>query len=341
MKPIRHVLLVVVLSCVSFSTACRQSSDEAASQETALQPVPVRAAQATETTLRPSIDLIGTIVPIPERTSEVTAQGEGQITRISIVEGQSVQAGDTLVETDPRPAETRLAGARAAEQRAEAALAKLEHGPRDEEVEAARQAARQLAAVARSLAEKLDALRPLHESGDLSDVEFGQAQARCDAAEAESDAAQSRLRLLESGTRPEEIAEAKAELAAAQADVAAAELAVEFCTIRCPMSGVVVQLTAHIGASVTPGDVLATVIDTSELFVQARLPTAHFSKVKRGTSADVWTTPSADAARRGTVARLGPQADPDTGDVDVFISIKNDGGVLVPGTCLSCAGLAA
>jgi HlyD family secretion protein len=334
MKPTRHLLLAVLLSWVAFSSGCRQSSDEAESQDTPSQPVPVRAAQATETTLRPSIDLIGTIVPIPERTSEITAQGEGQITHISIVEGQLVQAGDTLVETDSRPAEARLAGARATEQRAQATLAKLEHGPRAEEVEAARQAARQLDAVARSLAAKLDALRSLHEKGDLSDVEFGQAQARFDAAEAERDAAESRLRLLESGTRPEEIAEARAELAAAQADVAAAELAVEFCTIRCPISGVVVQLSARAGAYVTPGEMLATVIDTSELFVQVRLPTTHFSKVKCGASADVWTVPGADAPRRGTVARLGPRADPDTGDVDVFISIKNDGGVLVPG--LAC-----
>lgn len=335
MKPIPCLSLAVVLSSVLFPSGCRESSDQAESDEAPLpQPVPVRAAGTTVATLRPSVDLIGTIVPIAERTSEIFAQAEGQIARIAVVEGQSVRAGEVLIEVDRRQAEARLAGARAAGQRAQATLAKLEHGPLPEEVEAAHQTSRQLAAVARSLAAKLDALRSMHEKGDVSDVEFGQAQARFDAADAESRAAESRLRLLEAGTRSEEIAEARAELAEAEADVAAAELVVEFCTIRSPISGVVIQLSARAGAYVTPADMLGSVIDTSELFVQAHIPSAHFSKVSCGAPADAWTEPSADAALRGTVARLGPRANPDTGDVDVFVSIKNDRGLLVPG--LAC-----
>ncbi|HUU98077.1 MAG TPA: efflux RND transporter periplasmic adaptor subunit [Phycisphaerae bacterium] len=305
-------------------------SAEAEADDAPSQPVPVRAARATVTTLRPSSDLIGTVVLIPERTSVIAAQAEGRIAPISVVEGQSVEAGDVLIEVDLRPAEARLAGVRAAEQRAQATLAKLEHGPRTEEVEAARQDTLQLAAAARALEAKLDAMRALHEKGDLSDVEFGQAQARFDDAEAESRAAEARLRLLEAGPRAEEIAEARAELAVAEADVAAQELEVEFCTIRSPIDGVVIQLAARAGAYVTQSDVLAIVADTSELFVQARIPSTHFSQVKPGAPADVWTAPRADTALHGTVARLGPRANPDTGDVDVFVSIKNDGGQLVP-----------
>jgi multidrug efflux pump subunit AcrA (membrane-fusion protein) len=334
MKRTGYVLLAVVFSSSWLVTGCRRPADEAEPDDPAVQPVPVRAAQARVTTLRPSIDLIGAIVPIPERTSEVSTQVAGQIERVAVIEGQSVQAGDVLIQVDPRPGEARLAGARATEQRAGATLAKLEHGPRPEEVEAARQTARQLAAVTQSLGAKLDALRSLHEKGDVSDVEFGQAQARFDAAEAESLAAEARLRLLEIGTRPEEIAEARAELAAAQADVAAAELEVEFCTIRSSIRGVVVQLSVRAGASVAPADVLATVVDTSELFVQARLPSAHFSEVKRGAHADVWIEPDVTTAMPGSVARLGSQANPDTGDVDILVSIHNDSGTWVPG--LAC-----
>lgn len=333
MKPVVYVLLAAVTGFSSILIGCRQSPDETASEETPSKPVPVRATRAAMTILRPSIDLIGAIVPIPERTCEISAQTEGQIAGVLIVEGQSVRAGDRLIKLDCRLAEARLAGARAAEQRANATLAKLEHGPRAEEVEAAHQTARQLAAVARSLAAKLDALRSMRDKGDLSDVEFGQAQARFDAAEAESRAAESRLRLLEAGTRSEEIAEAQAEVALAAADVVSAELAVEFCTIRSPIDGVVIQLRAHSGAYVMPADLLASVIDASRLFVQARVPSTHFTRVRVGAPADIWTGPGADAALRGAVARLGAQADADTGDVDVFVSIDNERG-LVPG--LAC-----
>lgn len=334
MKRTGYVLLVVVSCSGWLVTGCRRPADDAEPGDPVVQPVPVRAAQATITTLRPSIGLIGTIVPIPERTREVSTQVAGQIERVAVTEGQSVQAGDVLIQVDARPVEARLAGARAAEQRAGATLAKLEHGPRPDEVEAARQTARQLAAVTDSLGAKLDALRPLHEKGDVSGVEFGEAQARFDAAEAESRAAEARLRLLEIGTRPEEIAEARAESAATQADVAAAELAVEFCTIRSSIGGVVVELSVRAGAYVAPADVLATVVDTSELFVQARLPSAQFSEVKRGAQADVWIMPDVNTALRGSVARLGSQANPDTGDVDILVSINNESGAWVPG--LAC-----
>ena len=336
MRSVSCFWLAVALGWIAILPACQRSSgdQELESDAGPVEPVPVRAAKATVTTLRPSINLIGTVVLIPERTSVIAAQQEGRIARVAVVEGQSVKAGDVLLELDRRPVQARLAGAQAAKQRAEAVLAKLERGPRAEEVEAVRQDALQLAADAHALEVKLDALRPLHESGELSDVEFGQAQARFAAAEAASRAADSRLRLLEAGTRSEEIAEARAELAAAQAEVEARELAVEFCTIRSAMDGVVVELAARAGAYVTPSDVLTTVVDTSELFVQARIPSAYYAQVRPDASAEIRTGSSDASAMDGAVARLGPRANPETGDVDVFVLIGNKRASLVPG--LAC-----
>lgn len=332
MKPFVYVWLAVALGSIAFLTACNQSSggDDAEADAGPIEPVPVRAVKATVTTLRPAIDLIGTVMQIPERTSVIAAQQEGRIASVSVVEGQSVKAGDVLIKLDCRQAEARLAGAQAAKQRAEAMLTKLKRGPRPEEVEAARQESLQQAADAHALEVKLDALRPLHASGDLSDVEFGQAEARLAAAQAASRAAESRLRLLEAGTRPEEIAEAQAELAAAEAEVESQALAVEFCTIRSSIAGVVEELAARAGASVAPSDMLASVVDTSALFVQVRIPGTYFAQVKTGAAADVRVARSAGAAIHGTVARIGPRANPDTGDVDVFVLVDNKTGELVP-----------
>lgn len=334
MKSTRSVLLAALTSLNCLIGGCQRPAEDAEADDPPLKPVPVQVATATTTTLRPSIDLIGTIVPVPERTTEIAAQTDGRITSIAVVEGRTVRAGDVLIELDPRPAEARLAGALAAEQRARATLEKLQHGPRADEIEAARQTARQLTAAARSQAAKLDALRPMHEKGEISEVEFKQAQNRFDAADAEKNAAESRLRLLEVGTRPEELAEARAELAAVEADVASKKLAVEFCTIRSPIGGVVTQLATRVGASVTRTDVLATVIDTSEMFVQARIPSTYYAQVRPGAPAETSTERPDQPAVRGKVARLGPRAHPATGDVDVFVSLDNTSGRLVPG--LAC-----
>lgn len=330
-QPIIAILATVVGGLLP---ACRSPVEDAEADDVPLKPVPVRVATVTRTTLQPSIDLIGTIVPIPERTSRIAAQTDGRITSVLVIEGQNVEAGSTLITLDSRPAEARLDGALAAAERARATLEKLLHGPRADEIEAARQTARQLAATARSLGRKLDALRPLHEKGEVSDIEFEQTKGRFEAAEAESAAAEAHLHLLEAGTRPEELAEARADLARAEADVADARLAVEFATIRSPIGGVVVDLAARLGASVTPGDVLASVVDSSRLFVQARIPSAYFPGVQPGAAAEVRSGGQGRPPVNGSVARLAAQADSSTGNVDVYVSVINEHGLFVPG--LAC-----
>jgi len=334
MKRTQCLVLAVVFSSLMLWGGCRPPAQEADPDNAPVQPVQVRTAQATVTTLRPSIDLIGTVVAIPERTSRISTPVEGQVAHIAVVEGQTVQASDPLVHLDCRAAEARLAGAGAAEQKAQATLAKLEHGPRAEEVEAARQTARQLAAVARALSTKFEALSVLHEKDGVSDVEYSQAQARLEAAEAESQAAAAQLSLLEAGTRAEEIAEARAELAGAQAETVATELAVEFCTIRSPIDGVVARLTARAGAYVTPADVLGIVVDVTELFVKVRIPSEHLAQIAPGALADAWTGTEEQPTLHGNIARLSPEADPLSGDVDGFVSVRNDHETLRPG--LAC-----
>jgi HlyD family secretion protein len=334
MKLARSLLLIVAFGAIVRLIGCRQASDDSESDAVPPGPAQVRVATASKMTLRPSIDLIGTAVPVPERTAEVSTQIEGTVARVVVVEGQAVRAGELLVQLDDRLAAARLASARAAEHRATAGLDKLRNGPRKEELEAARQNALQLSAVVRSQRAKLEALRPLHEKGDVSDVEYGQAQARVEAAEAESAAADARVRLLEAGSRKEDIAVAEAELAAARADLTAACLAVEFCAVAAPIDGVVVDLSVRAGASVSPTDTLARLLDTSELFVRARIPSARLPQVRSGAPADVWIGRNGNNAIHGSIARLSPLADAASGDVDAFISVPNPDGALRPG--LSC-----
>lgn len=334
MKRTQCLVFAAVFGSLLLWWGCRPPAEEGEPDNAPAQPVQVRTAQVTMTTLRPSIDLVGTVVPIPERTSEISTPVEGQVDRMAVVEGQTVHASDPLMYLDCRAAEARLAGATAAEQKAQATLSKLEHGPRAEELETARQTARQLAAVASALRTKFEALTVLHAKEGVSDVEYNQAKARLEAAEAESQAAAAQLSLLEAGTRAEEIAEARADLAGAKAETAAAELAVEFCTIRSPIDGVVTRLAARTGAYVTPADVLGTVVDMTEVFVQVRIPSENLVQVAPGAPADVRVGAEGQTSVRGSIARLSPEAEPLSGDVDGFVSVRNEHDILRPG--LAC-----
>ena len=105
-----------------------------------VRPVQVEAARAEKTTLHPSLDLVGQIVAIPERTAVVSSQSGGWVASVAVVEGQAVRASDTLVTLDSRLAKSEVLRAKAGLAEKQAALARLKHGFLPEEVEAARQA---------------------------------------------------------------------------------------------------------------------------------------------------------------------------------------------------------
>ena len=163
---------------------------------------------------------------------------------------------------------------------------------------------------------------------------------RLKSAEAALASAQEHVKLLEAGTRPEMIDEAQGLLDAAKADLAQAQLALQWCTITSPIDGVVVQLLARQGQFLDRAAALATVIDLSEVFVQLRIPSRQFTKVNTGTQVDIQLASLPGRSFSGQVTRISGQADPATGNVNVFAAVKNDdqrpaSGLKLSGACLA------
>ena len=90
--------------------------------------VPVQAARVERTTLRPALDLVGTVAAIPERTAMVSPQLGGWVEKLDAREGQSVKAGEPLVQLDARTAHTDIRRAQAVVAEKEAALKRLKRG---------------------------------------------------------------------------------------------------------------------------------------------------------------------------------------------------------------------
>lgn len=314
---------------------CKQKERGGSAEEAApATPVPVRAAVARVETLQPSIDLVGVLEAIPERIAILTAQVAGQVRTVSVVEGQAVHKTDEILQLDDRSADAQRAKARASVEEAQAVLARLKRGPRPEEIEAARQDARKAETVVQAMRLKIDAMRALHEKEEVADVQFERAKAEMQAAEAEYAALAAWLKLLEAGTRPEEIAEAEAKLAAARADLAAADLTVQLHRLTSPLDGVVTELSARQGMSIDPLTKLGTLADLSTLFARVQIPAAHLSGVRVGAPVDVRVTALPGQVFKGTINRLGTQADLQTGNVEAFAPVANETGNLRPG--LAC-----
>ena len=328
-------LSFTVLAAAATLFGCGAPTDPVAGQDgqdPTSEPALVHAEPARVETLQPTFETVGTLVPVPEHVVILSSQVSGQIENLEITEGQHVQAGGGVIQLDARMAEAERDKARAALDEARANAALLERGSLPQEIEAARGDARNADATTRAAKDKLEALQPLFDKGEISDVQFGQAKSNLDAAEALSAAAAAKRKLLESGTRQESLAEARAKVASAEAELQAKELVVELSTIASPIDGTVTELTARKGMYMQPGTTLATIVDLSSLFVQFRVPLDFLNGLENGAIVTVTALSGSGDTHTGTVERIGKQADASTGDVMGYARIENPDGSLTPNT---------
>src|SRR5438067_2144740 len=91
---------------------CKKKVEEAGEQDSLpKEPVPVRAVKVELTTLRPSFDLVGTLVAPPEATTSISPQVAGWIQKVAVVDGATVRVGDEVVLLDSRTADAEVAKA--------------------------------------------------------------------------------------------------------------------------------------------------------------------------------------------------------------------------------------
>ena len=224
-----------------------------------------------------------------------------------------------------------MSNAQASVAEKQAALARLKRGYLPQELEAARQDREKARATMEGLQAELNAVEELSAQNEMSKVHLETKQKAFEVARATLASAQAHVKLLEAGTRPEMIAEGEAQLDSSKANLEQAKLALRFCSITSPISGIVVQLLARQGQFFNQASPLATVIDLSEVFVHLRIPAAKFSKVRSGTPVDVEVTSFPGRIFRGTVTRIRGEADPLSGDIEAFAVLKNKDALLHPG----------
>jgi len=328
-------LVAACLACLSGVIGCdaepANGADAVAPAETA---VPVQVAKVQLTTLRPSVDLVGRLEAMPERTAEIAPQIEGQIKSVAAVDGAAVKSGQVLVQLDQRRSQAERVRAEAVVAQQQAALDKLIHGFLPQEIEIAKQDAQQAKVALDATRLRVDAAQVLHEKGEVSDIEFSKLQSMLEHDASAYAAAAAKLDLVAAGTRPEVLAEAQAQLDTANAELSQARLAEAFCSIPSPIDGVVIEWRARQGMQVTPADQLAVVADLSQMFVRLRVPGEYLSKFERGARVQVNVPSLPDRTFEGKIERFSGAADPVTGDVEAFVVVPNEEGLLKPG--LAC-----
>ncbi len=126
---------------------------------------------------------------------------------------------------------------------------------------------------------------------------------------------------------------AQAQLKQAREALSAAETQLSYALIKAPVSGIVVDQLADEGDIATPGRPLLTIYDPSTLRLEAAVPEALASSIKRGDNLELrFDTLPEDVTLQGTVDEIVPQAEAASRSVLVKVSLPEQLPGMVEGT---------
>ena len=218
---------------------------------------------------------------------ELKVENNEPIRSINVEDGQSVAAGDLVLEQDSARAEARLAQLESQRDQAAARLAELQRGPREESIREARARLEGARANRVNAAANLERTREVYERGLSSAGQLDTDQTRLKTAIAEEQAASEALERLLNGTTVEELQQAEAAMGAAEAQIRAARVDLERSRITAPVAGVVDKLLYQLGERPSPGTTVAVLLDSARSYARVYVPEHLRAQVRPGTSLGV------------------------------------------------------
>lgn len=228
----------------------------------------VRTMVAKPALLNPELELIATVESAAHPT--MTAALATDVQAVYAREGQSIPAGEILIQLDPRDAEVQFRQAQAELGQAEAALSLERH-----QAKANRDNLHREQELVRLSEAELARLVRMRDKGLVSETSLNQAKQNHQRALLNRDARQQTVDL-----QPARIRQAEARLSAAEAALQAAELQLERTQIRAPFDAVVTRIHAETGARVTPGQALISLYDATQIELLVDVPTRHLTALR-------------------------------------------------------------
>lgn len=252
--------LLVAAAAILASAACSSKPGEPAA-ETGRQPLAVRVATVTESTLTDTVDAGGVVQA--RTTATVAARVMAPVLAVRVAPGDRVRAGQVLVDLDGRDlqASARSAAAGAAQATDGAAVAAAEARAADAALVLARASHGRIAA--------------LFAKRSATAQELDEATAALAAADARAASATARVREAAAGV----------DRSAAASDAAGATAA--FLHVTAPFDGVVTEKLVEPGNMATPGTPLLRVEDTRGFRLDVRVDEALAAHVSQGAGMDV------------------------------------------------------
>jgi HlyD family secretion protein len=232
---------------------------------------------------------------IEANTVEVGSLVGGRVQTVHVKEGDTVQAGQPLVTFEPDLRDLEISQQRAAVAQGRAELARVQRGPREEELRQAR---------INDESAEVDRKRfqALWEAGAVARRDY-------DAAQVKAANARETLLAAQRGGRPEDVAAAAAAVAQAQERLAFLERQRRELVVTAPSTGIVEVFNLRPGDLAAANAPVATLLEPDQIWVRIYVPEIQLGRVRIGQAAAVRVDTFPHRAFPGRVVEIRNQAE--------------------------------
>jgi HlyD family secretion protein len=240
---------------------------------------------------------------------EVSFRTAGKVLERLVDEGQTVREGQVLARLDAQDLQQNVAMSQANSAVAQAALAELLAGSRQEDIEAAKAMMEQAVADLKRLEPDEARSRDLHQQGIVSDRDYEATHAAFEAAKAKVHQTEQQYLEVKRGPRPEDIAQGRAKYEQAQQALALARTQLDYATVTAPFPGVVLSKNIEPKEYVAPGTAVVTIGNLADVWMRAYVEETDLGRVKVGQKAILTTDAFPGKTYEGRVSFVASEAE--------------------------------
>jgi len=268
------------------------------------------------------------------RRSQLSFQRGGELLKLSVDEGDKVTLGQSLGELDSRHLRARRAQIQAQVTEAQAVLAELVAGPRQETIAAKRAELRAQESQSQVLSKQLKRRERLLESASVSREEYESFLYDYQAAVARTDVVRRQLDEMLAGTRVEKIAAQRARLAQLDAQLTDLVHDMEDTQLVAPFAGRVAQRLVDEGTVIAAGTSVLELIEDTQLEAWIGVPPQAALALQVGQSVELSVAGESLTAK---VQSLAPDVQQSTRTRNVILRLQTSEHTVVPGQMVRLA----
>ncbi len=257
-------------------------------------------------------------VIVASKEAELAFRRSGRVESIDVTEGAAVKRGERLASLDASDLEAQIVGARSQVAEAEALLAEMVAGPRQQTIEAAYAEIRRLEATVELARSTANRQRSLLEVNASSAQQYDDARSSLDQQLAALSVAQQRLSELQEGTRAEQIDAQRSRVEGLRARLRSLEVDLEDSRIVAPFDGLIARRYLDEGAVVGPESRAMRLLQVDPL--EARFGVSHDDAVSIRVGQSVTLTLDQETFR-AVVSRIEPEVDLLTRTQGLYVTI--------------------